>query len=50
MSTEQDPPTEEVSVPLSGGPSATRRGHFFYIAAFFILIALCSQTLSPATH
>jgi len=46
MSMEQDPLSEESPVPLSAGPSAQRRGYFFYIAAFFILIALLCYLLN----
>ena len=46
MSMEQDQPPEETFVPSTAGPGVQRRGYFFYIAAFFVLIALLCYLLN----
>jgi hypothetical protein len=46
MSMEQDQPPEETFVPTAAGPGVQRRGHFFYIAVFFILIAFLCYLLN----
>jgi hypothetical protein len=43
---ENDQLPEETSAPPSSGQGAQGRGYFFYIAAFFILIALLCYLLN----
>ncbi len=46
VSTNSDQMPEESSDPISTGAPTGKRGHFFYIAVFFILIALLCYLLN----